>query len=264
MPEIRDLDAAIRQAAESPGQRVSIGPHPTFGTRVAPVLFPALVPQLAADSLNFSSVDVALSGSAALVAAGSAKPAAATVTITPRQVQKIAGTAVLNSEAWWESQEVIASVAATLYASAVVEEDKLAVAALAAAAPAPTTATTWIGAIAAGQALVAGQGGAPGLVVVAATSWAALAGEIASSSGLTTPSADAIVSLMGSRIVISPEGVGTFVLDPSSCVHVVRDVGMLVDTASGAANNTIRVVVDLVASTFVSIPQLVVEVAKSP
>lgn len=265
MPEqMHDLGAAITQAANGGGGRVSLGPSPTFGQRSAPILMPSLLPQISAESLNFSSVDVTVSGSAALVAAGSAKPVAATVAITPRQVQKHAAVATFNSENYWQSTDVVGVVIAALFASCLVEQDKTANGVLAAAAAAPVPAASWIDAIAAGQAAVNAAGGSPNLVVVPATVWPALAAELASSAGLTTPSSDAIASVLGSRIVLSPEGAGAFVLDPAACVHVTRDVGFLVDSASGATNNTVTVVVDYVASTFVAVPTQVVEISVTP
>lgn len=259
MPAITDLGEAIKNA--SSGNRVSIGPNPTFGQRTIPNLFPSIIPQIAAESLNFSSVDVATSGSATVVAAGGAKPAAATVAVTPRQIQKIAALATLNTEGYWESQDVIETVIATLLASCVSEEDKVANGVLAAAAAAPVPAADWVSAISSGQAAVATAGGAPNLAVIPASVWPVLASEIAGSAGLSTPSSDAIVSVLGSRVVLSPEGTSAFVLDPSATVRAVRDIGFLIDTASGAANNTIRIVVDLVASVFVQVPAHVVEIS---
>lgn len=264
MPEVRDISQAIEESARSSGQRVSVGPNPTFGQRTAPVLFPSLIPQVTTEALSFSSVDVSSTGSAALVAAGAQKPAAATVAVTPRTIGKIAATATFNAEAFWESTAVVESVVMTLLASCLTEEDKLANATLAAAAAAPTPATSWIAAIAGGQAAVNAAGGSPNLVVVPAAVWPVLAGEIAASTGLTTPSADAILAILGSRIVLSPGGTSAFVLDPSAAVHAVRDTGFLIDTASGATTNQVTVVVDQVASVFVQVPPLVAEISVGP
>lgn len=263
-PPMHDLNAAIQQAATGGGGRVSIGPAPTFGQRTAPILMPALLTQMPAESLNFSSVDVTVSGSAALVAAGAAKPAAATVAITPRTIGKIAAVATFNSENYWQSPDVVGVVIATLYANCLSEADKVANAALATAAAAPVPQASWLAAIAQGQAAVAAAGGAPQLVVVPAAVWPVLALELAASTGLVTPSADAIASVLGSRIVLSPEGAGAFVLDPSAAVQVTRDVGFLIDTASGATSNKITAVVDVVSSVFVSVPTQVIEIAKTP
>lgn len=199
MPDVRDIGEAIKAAAASGGQRVSIGGNPTFGQRTVPTLMPALVAQAEATSLSFSSVDVTASGSAALVAAGAPKPAVGTVTITPRQIQKVAGIATANAEAFWESQESIAVIISTLLASCVVEQDSLANAALAAAAADPVPQASWVEAISLGQATVAAAGGSPNLVVIPSASWPAVAAELAASSGLTTPSADAVASVLGSR-----------------------------------------------------------------
>lgn len=258
---MQDLKQALESAANSGGQRISIGPNPTFGTRVAPSLLPSLIDQAAAQSLSFSSVDVSKSGSADLVAAGTAKPIAAAVSVTPRQIQKIAATATINTEAFWESTDVIASIIATLYASCITAEDRIANLALAAAATDPVPAADWVSAISAGQAAVNAAGGSPNLVVIPAAKWPALASELAASSGLTTPSGDAILSVLGSRIVLSPEGASAFVLDPGAAVRAVRDSGFIVDAASGASSNTVTVVVDLVASTFVQVPPFVAEIS---
>lgn len=256
-----NLAQALEQAAASSGNRISIGPNPTFGNRSVPLMLPALIEQAAAQSLSFSSVDVTKSGSAELVAAGGAKPAAATVTVTPRTIQKIAASAVINTEAYWESTEVIATIIATLFSSCLTTEDKVANDALAAAAAAPVPAADWISAISAGQAAVAAAGGAPNLVVIPSANWPALASEVAGSTGLFTPSSDAILSVLGSRIVLSPEGAGAFVLDPAAAVHAVRDSGFIVDSASGASTNQVTIVTDLVASTFVQVPQQIAAIA---
>lgn len=264
MPEVRDLAEALKAANESSAGRVSVGPNPTFGTRVAPILFPGLIPQVPTESLSFSSVDVAASGSAAVVAPGAAKPAGATVQVTPRTIGKIAATATFNAEAFWESKSVVESVTMTLIASCLTEEDKVANAALAAAAAPALPATTWIAAIAGGQARVNAAGGSPNLVVIPSADWPALAGEISASTGLTTPSSEAILAILGSRIVLSPEGTAAFVLDPAACVRAIRDVGFMIDTASGATTNQVTVVTDLVASVFVQVPPLVAAIAVSP
>lgn len=260
---MQDIKAEIERAATSGGQRISIGPNPTFGQRSAPVLFPALIPQLDAQSLSFSSVDITVSGSAAVVAAGAVKPTAAAAAITPRQIGKVAGLATVNSEIFWESPDAIATLISTIYASCLSEEDKVANAALDTAAAAAVPQSDWISAIALGQATVAAAGGAPQLVVVPATVWPVLAKEIATSVGLTTPSSEAIASVLGSRIVLSPEGTKAFVVDPNAAVHAVRDVGFIIDASSGAANNKVTVVVDLVASTFVQVAGHVCEIAKT-
>lgn len=257
MPTPVDLSQAIEQAANTSGQRFSIGPAPTFGQRTIPQMLPSFLPQIDAESLNFSSVDVSVSGSAALVTAGSAKPVAATVTITPRQIQKVAAYAVINAENYWQSEEVITSVIATLFSSCASEQDKLANTALGSAAGTPIAATSWIEGIAAGQSQVNAQSGQPNLVVIPAASWPDLAAELASSTGFTTPSNEAILSVLGSRIVLSPEGTNALVLDPSAAVRAVRDYGFLIDSSSGSVNNKINIVVDDVSSVFVQIPQFV-------
>lgn len=259
--QVRDLASAITEAANNSGQRFSIGTAPTFGTRKIPTLMPSLIDQVDAQALAFSSVDVTATGSAAVVAAGAAKPAAATVAITPRQIAKIAAYATINTENFWQSEEVVASVVATLFASIATEEDKVANSALQAATTDPTPVASWVAAISAGQAAVAAAGGSPNLVVVPSASWPALASEIAASTGLSTPSSDAILQFLGSRVVLSPEGLGAFVLDPAAAVRAVRDTGFLIDTSSGSTSNTVTVVTDQVASVFVQVPQLIAEIA---
>lgn len=256
---MRDLGEAIKAGVSAAGSRQSLGPNPTFGGLTPPVLLPSLVTQLQSERLSFASVDVSQTGSAALVAAGAPKPNAAGVLVVQRTVPKYAGAADLVMEDWLESESVLAAVLGTLFASCVVAQDTAANAALAAATPAATPAADWITAIAGGQAAVVAAGGAPQLVVLPAGSWPALASELAGAAGLSTSSSEAILSVLGSRVVLSPLGAAAFVLDPKAATTVTRDVGFMVQPV--ASTNTIEVVADLVAGTFVSNAALAAEIA---
>lgn len=261
----RDLQEAVRAAASSGGTRQTIGPGVAWGALSVPVLFPALVTQQDSQAVSFYVSQITESGTpAAVVAARAVKPVGLTVATTAKAIAKQSAQALLALEDFEQSEDAISAVVSTLLAQCAVAQDTAAVAALdAAVAEATPASANWIAAVAGGQATIAGKGGSPQLVVISAADWPKLAVEVAGSTGLTTPSADAILSIMGSRVVISPKapaGEG-FVVDPTACVTVLRDVGIIVDAASKATTNEIVVVVDLVASTFVSRPTGVCAIA---
>lgn len=222
-----------------------------------PVLFPALVTQQESNAISFYVTSVSETVTpATVVAARAIKPTGATVATTAKVLAKQSAQALLALEDFEQSEAAINAVVQTLLAQAAVAQDTAAVAALDAAVAEATPAATWVAAIAGGQAMVSAKGGTPQLIVVPAVDWPKLATEIATSTGLVTPSSEAIVNVLGSRVVISPGAPAgeSFVIDPSAVVTVLRDVGVIVDAASKASTNEIVVVADLIASTFVSRP----------
>lgn len=260
---MRDLQEAMTASIGSPGVRQSIGAEqPVFGGLKPPTLLPAVVPQLASERLTFSSVDVSATGPAALVTRGSAKPVTTSIAVTARTVGKFAAQGSVQLEDFLEAEGVLSTVLATLFAQCATAQDTAANAALAGALPAPVPAADWIAAIASGQASIVGNGGAPQLVVLPAAAWPALVSELAGVAGLSTPSDQQVVSVLGSRVILSPKGLSAFVLDPSALVTVTRDVGFLVDPE--ASTNTWTVVADLVGQSFVQNPALAVEIAVGP
>lgn len=264
---MRNLQEAVSAAATNGGSRQAIGEGITWGALPVPTLFPSLVAQQASSAIQFYVTQVSESGTpAATTAARAVKPVGATVATTSKVIAKTSGQALLALEDFEQSEAAIAAVVSTLAAQCAVAQDAAAIAALDAAVAEATPATTWVAAIAGGQAAVAAKGGTPNLVVVPALDWPALATEIATTAGLTTPSSDAILNVLGSRVVISPKAPAgeSFVIDPSAVVTVLRDLGILVDAMSHSGTNEIVVVVDLVASTFVARPSGVVAIAKAP
>jgi hypothetical protein len=263
--EMRDLQAAVSAAATSaPGARISIGPGVVWGGLPVRGLFPSLVTQSDSGAISFYVTEVSeTSTPATLVAKSAAKPVGAQVATVSKSIPKYAAMANLTLEDFQQAESSIAAVASTLFAQAAVAQDADAVAALNAAAPAAVPAASWVAAISGGQATVAAKGGAPNLLVVPAADWAALATEIASTSGLVTPSGEVLAVILGSRVVISPGAPSgeAYVVDPTACTTVLRDAGVLVDALSGADTNTIRVVADLFASTFVTRPSGVAAIA---
>lgn len=261
----RDLSAAIAAAVNTaPGARISIGPGAAWGGLPIKGYFPSLVTQGDAGAIAFYVSEVTETGTPATKVAKSAtKPVGATVASVSKTIPKYAAMATLTLEDFEQSEAVIGHVCSTLFAQAAVAQDADAVAALDAAVAEPVAAGSWVAAISAGQAAVAAKGGAPNLLVVPAADWADLATEIADSAGLVTPSGDALLDVLGSRVVISPGAPAgeAFVVDPSACVTVLRDAGVIVDAASGADTNTIRVVADLFAATFVTRPSGVAAIA---
>lgn len=261
----RDLQAAIAAAAtNNAGGRVSVGPGVTWGALPTVGYFSSLVTQAEAGAISFFVTEVSETGTPATkVAKSAAKPVGAQVNTVSKTIAKYAAMANLTLEDFEQSEQAVAAVASTLLAQAAVAQDTDAVAALDSAAAEPTPAASWIAAISAGQSAVAAKGGRPNLIVVPAVDWADLAAEVASTAGLTSPSGEALLNVLGSRVVISPGAPAgeAFVVDPTACVNVLRDVGVLVDALSGADTNTIRVVVDLVASTFVVRPSGVAAIA---
>lgn len=260
---MRDLQEALTASIGAPGVRQSIGAQqPVFGGLTPPTLLPSVVPQLASDRLTFSSVDVTSTAPATLVTRGSAKPVTTSISVTAHTIGKFAAQGTVQLEDFLEAEGVLSAVLGTLFAQCATAQDTAANGALAAALPAAVPATDWIAAIAGGQSKVVANGGAPQLVVLPATSWPALVAELASVAGLSTPSDQQVISVLGSRVILSPAGTGAFVLDPGALVTVTRDVGFLVDPE--ASTNTWTVVADLVGQTFVQNPALAVEISVGP
>lgn len=254
---MRDLQAAVTAAANAGGTRQTIGQGITWGALNVPTLFPSLVTQQESGAVSFYVTQISETGTkAAAVAARATKPVGVTVATTNKTITKTAGSALLSLEDFESSEAVIAGVVNTLAAQCAVAQDAQGIAALDAAAAEPVASATWVEAISKGQAAVAAAGGSPNLVVVPAADWPKVAAAIASSPGLITPSSDVIASVLGSRVVISPTAPAgeTFVLDTGAVVTVLRDFGVIVDAASKATTNEIVIVVDLVASTFVTRP----------
>lgn len=255
---MRDLQAAVSAAINTnPGARQSVGPGVAWGGLPTPGYFPSLVTQADAGAIAFYVSEVSETGTPATKVAPSAvKPVGAQVQSVSKTIPKFAAMANLTLEDFEQSEAVIGQVVSTLFAQAATAQDADAVAALNAATPAAVPASSWVGAISAGQAQVAAKGGRPNLIVVPAVDWADLASEVATTAGLVTPSGAQIMSVLGSAVVISPLAPAgeSYVVDPTACVTVLRDAGVIVDTASGADTNTIRVVADLFAATFVTRP----------
>lgn len=263
----RDLQEAVAAAATTGvGQRISIGPGVTWGALPVVGYFPSLVTQAESGAISFFVTEVSETVTPATkVAKSAAKPVGAQVATSSRTIGKYSAMANLTIEDFEQSEQAIAAVVDTLLAQCAVAHDTDAVAALDAAVAEATPAASWVAAISGGQASVAAKGGRPNLVVVPALDWASLAAEVATTAGLTSPSGEAILGVLGSRVVISPKAPAgeSFVVDPTACTTVLRDVGVIVDTLSGASTNAIRVIVDLVAATFVTRPSGVAAIAKT-
>lgn len=221
------------------------------------------------DGMSVNVTTVVPSGTpAAIVAAGAVKPNAVTITTASEPLVKHAGYGSANLEQYLDADGLSAAIASVLQAGCLLSFEAAAMGVLDSDSGATATGTSWLQAIHNSQAVVIGNGGSPGVLVVSSADYGAILGEITSGAGFAVaPTDSAIGSYMGSAVHVSPKlATGkVFVLDPGAVLAVesAKSPLVTVDSVSQAKNNITTIVADLLATTIVVNPVLVCEGTKT-
>lgn len=215
-----------------------------------------------ASGMSFPVTRVTESGTpAAKVAAGAAKPDAATVTEADESLSKFAGIGKARLENFLNADSLAGAIARVLGASSLKAFELDAIGKLTAAMGTPVTAADWVGAAAAAQAQVVGRGGTPTVFVISHLDYAAFMLDVLATNAFSQSPESPIGAILGSPIHVSPSApAGTaFVFDSAGVVCVEHEASplVIVDTVTLASTNEIRIVGDLVAGTFVGDASLV-------
>jgi hypothetical protein len=231
-----------------------------------PMVLARQVQAATTNGLSFTAVRVAASGTpAAKVAEGGNKPAATTITSAPQTLTKYAGLASFSTEQGLGTDALVPALASVIARSCLIAYDADCAAALAADHGPEVTGTDWPSAINAGVAAVAGAGGSPEVLVLAAADYGSAVQS--PGPGYSVNPTQGVPSLWGLRIVISaaiPAGTA-YVLDPTGVLAVELDgtPAAVVDPYSGLATNAVRLAVEWFAGFVVTSPGVVAEVTKT-
>lgn len=218
-----------------------------------------------ASGMSFPITLVTDSGTpAAIVAAGAPKPAATAITPTSVALDKHAGVGTATLENFLDARGLANAIASVLSAQCLKSFETAAVAALDAAGGTPVTGTDWIAAVAAAQAQLLGNGAKPSVLVLSALDYGAFVADVTGTNGFSQSPDSPVGAILGSPIHVSgsaPAG-KAFMFDSSAVVCVQHEASPLVigDAVSMAATNQFRIVIDLVAATFVASPDGLAEI----
>lgn len=265
-----DLAAILENELQTGGAaRASLGaPATAFAwTTGLPVTLANYVNSAVTESLSFSATRVTPSGTPVkVVAAGAAKPAAVSIATSSVALKKYAGIATFNTEDLLSNTGLAGAVAATMTAGVVLSfESDLRAALLADAGATAAGGGSWTTAILGGIAAVAANGGAPGVLVIPAADYAAAVG--APGVGFAMSTTDAVVTLFGLQVCISPSGAtGTgYVLDPAAVLvaqHASSPLAVA-DSYSGLSTNQLRLAVEAFLGCYVTAPASVCKITKA-
>lgn len=211
--------------------------------------------QVECDGMTFPVATIAPSATkVAKVAEGGVKPTAITLTHSTVTLEKWSGLAELTLENQLSSAGIHTAIYTALAGQAYLSYEGYAYAAVAAAA-ADTTATTFLGGIAAAQATLLSKGSRPGVVIVPFGVYDELVGEVVAGPGFGNDPRSAIGTVFGSLVhVSSATGTEVVVADPEALLAVRHVSSPLVvsDPWSKADTNETRLILDVVGQFVVS------------
>lgn len=267
LTQMQDLAKILaRDLAAGAPARQSLGSRDVVWgwTEGLPVTIADFIAQGQTEGITYGITRIEPTGTpAAIVAEGAPKPKGVAITSESAVLTKHAGLAEVTLEQATDAQGLLAALAQVLGAQALMSFELEAMANLDTATQTATPATTWLGAIAAGQAEVLGAGGRPSVVILPAIVWAAVTTELGQGAGFATDPRSPVGALWGSAIHVTPAGTKAFVLDSNAATAVsqVDSPTVLLDPYSLSGTNQVRLVADLFATVEVSNPALIVEVA---
>lgn len=211
---------------------------------------------------NVTTVSESPTTPAAVVAENAPKPNAAVIQSSTATLKKHAGLAVASLEAFLNAKGLAQAINSVLGNSCLKSFEKDALAALGTAAGTPVTGASWVEAIANAQAAMFSVGGAPTVLVISPADYGGFVADIA---GLLTVSAESpIGQVLGTPVHASVGATAgaAYLVDGAAVLAVQHSASpvAIADTVSMADTNQSRLVVDLIASTFVADPARVIEI----
>lgn len=255
-------DLAARLLADLQAGRA---PRETVGDRAVAFEWAAGLPNILArqvssavvDGLSFRAVRISNSGTpATAVPPGGAKPLAATIASDTESLTKWAGRAEFNTEQALDADGLVPALASVISRQCLLAYDAYCGTVLDADNGLTATGATWPAAILAGIAAVAGAGGAPTVLVLSATDYAAVVQS--PGVGYAMNPVDGVPSMWGLAIVVMA-GIPTktaYVIDPAAVLATenTNSPAALLDPYSQSANNKVSLVVDWWAGFTVTSP----------
>lgn len=255
---------SINKGASSSGRQSLGGGGTAFGWASGlPPTVADYATKATSSGMTFPVTRVSTSGTpVAVVGAGAAKPNAATVASTTESLVKMAGYGRANLEDYLDADNLGQAIASVLGAGSLMAFEANAVAALDAATATPVTGATWVGAVAAAQAAILGQGGTPSAVVISAADYAAFVDDVLGTSAFSVSADSPVGALLGTPVHVSPKAAAgkAWAFDSAAVLCVQHERSPLVGVDVSGINNVITIVSDLVAGTYVTNSALLVEI----
>ena len=218
-----------------------------------------------ASGMSFKATLVTESGTpATVVAAGAGKPAAAALSSSSIDLKKFAGLGSFTLEDRLEAVGLGSAIASVLGASTLKAFESYSTAVLDAGAGSTVTGGDWVAAVANAQAEVLSNGGKPSVLVLSAADYGDFVADVLATNAFAQSPDSPVGAVLGTPVHVSP-GLGTgkaFVFDSSAVLCVQHEASPLVvvDAVSQADMNVARLVIDLVAATWIADANLVVEI----
>lgn len=220
-----------------------------------------------ADGMTFKATIVSDTGTpAAIVAKNASKPAATQIAASTVTLKKFAGQGAFALEDSLDAVGLAAAIGSVLGKQCMKAFETDAIAALSAGAGATVpTGTDWVALVANAQAILLGNGAKPSVLVIPAAVYGAFMGDVIATNAFSQDPESPVGALLGTVIHVSPTAPDThaYLFDSSAVLAVqhVQSPLALIDAVSGAATNTAKIIIDLVAATFVASSSGVVKIA---
>ena len=257
--DLTEVSEVIRaDIAGGRGTRATLGAKgAVFGVSDGlPPTIAAFSEQASSAGMSFEATTISASATTAKkTAEGAAKPNALAFTTAPVSLAKYSGLAELTLERQISSQGIAMAIYNALAGQALMAYESDAYAALGAAVTEATDATSYLGGIAAAQAALLSMGARPGVVVIPASVYADVVGEVVAGPGFGSDPRSPVGTIFGSLVhVSSASGSSVYVADPAALLAITHEDSPMVisDPFTKADTNVIRLVLDVVGTFVVS------------
>lgn len=197
------------------------------------------------------------------VSKGAPKPTGTVITNGGVALDKFAGLGSFALEDALDSVGLSAAIASVLSRQCLKAYEVDAVAKLIAGAGSTVTGTDWVDALANAQAALLANGASPSVLVLPAALYGAFIGDVVATNAFSQSPESPVGSLLGTPVhVSSAPGTNAWVFDSTAVLAVEHKSSplVLVDALSQADTNTARIVIDVVATTWVAASDGVVEI----
>ena len=217
------------------------------------------------EGMTFPVTLVTESGTpASIVAEGGLKPTAAAITGQDVTLSKFGGLGIATLEQHLNATGLASALAKVLSGSALKAFEADSINVLDAAAGDTVTGTTWVAATAAAQASLLASGNVPSVLIISAADYAAFTDDVLGTSAFAQDPNSPVGALLGTPIHVSSGATSgkAFMVDAGAVVAAAHEQSpiLIADAVSLADTNRMRLVVDVVAKTFVTDPSGVVEI----